>query len=106
MAINNIGEKTFVKDLSGSRYTDSIKKKASDLPRETAKSDTVSLSSDSRDMQVAMEAVDATGLGSAPDSAREEKVSKLRAMYLADQYKVEPEKIAEKLIGTHLSEVV
>lgn len=106
MAINNIGEKTFVKDLSGSKYTDSVRKKTSDIPKESSKSDTVSLSSDSRDMQVARDAVNSVGLDPAADPAREEKVSKLRAMYLADQYKVQPEKIAEKLIGTHLSEIV
>ena len=106
MAINNIGEKVFVKDLSGSKYSDGVRKKTSDAPKESSKTDTVSLSSDSRDMLVAREAVNAAELTPVADPAREEKVSKLRAMYLSDQYKVEPDKIAEKLIGTHLSEIV
>ena len=106
MAINNIGEKLFLKDLSGSKYPDGVRKKTSEIPKESSKRDTVSLSSDSRDMQIAREAVNAADLNPVADPVREEKVSKLRAMYLADQYKVEPEKIAEKLIGTHLSEIV
>jgi len=106
MAINNIGEKVFVKDLSGSKYPESVRKKTSDIPKESSKSDTVSLSSDSRDMQIARGAVNSAELNPAADPAREEKVTNLRAMYLADRYNVEPEKIAEKLIGTHLSEIV
>lgn len=106
MAINNIGEKIFIKDVSGTRYPEGIRKKTSDTSKEASKGDTVSLSSDSRDMQVARDAVNAQPAPPQTDPEREAKVSQLRSSYLAGNYRVEPEKVAEKLIGTHITEIV
>lgn len=107
MAINNIGERNFIKDLSGSRYTETARKKPSDAPRETTRDDTVSLSNGLKDMQIARDAVNAAEFNPAnSDSGREEKVSRLRAMYLSDQYHVNPDEVAAKLIGTHFREIV
>lgn len=106
MAINNIGEKIFLKDLSGAKYSDGVKKKNTETPKESSRVDTVSLSNDSKDMLVAREAVNAAELNTVPDPSREERVSELRSLYRNNQYEVKPDKIAEKLVGTHLSEVV
>lgn len=110
MAINNLGEKLFIKDVPGANYLEGIKKRTSDasqdVSKDTSRGDTVTLSSDSRGMNVAREAVMAAPPQPQPDQAREQKVSELRSLYLAGNYRVEPEKVAEKLIGTYITEIV
>ncbi len=67
---------------------------------EVRKSDTVSISGTSRDFQVAKEAA-----MSAPDN-RQEKVEELKKAINDGTYKVDADKIAEKMIGSIVQEII
>lgn len=117
MAVNNIGDKLFFKDVSGAKYSEGIRKRASDAYSDSARenaargSDTVSLSTDSRDMQVARNAVNAASMNTSDqdisnDQSRDQRIAGLKELYSSGRYIIEPEKIAEKLIGAHFNETV
>ena len=116
MAVNNIGDKLFFKDVSGTKYSEGIRKRTtdaySDSTKEASRSgDTVSLSNNSRDMQIARNALNAAPLNTDEQDlfagqTRDQRISNLREMYSSGQYLVEPEKIAAKLVGTHFNEIV
>ena len=67
---------------------------------ETKKGDTVSLSSASKELQLAKQAV-----ASAPEE-RSERVEELRQAVSEGTYEIDAEKIADKIIGTNISEFV
>lgn len=64
------------------------------------KDDKVSLSRTSKEMQLAKKAVT-----EAPD-IREDKVARLKQEIAEGQYDVNPDQIAEKLVGTIISDVI
>lgn len=68
--------------------------------KEVAKQDKVSLSDASKDMKLAKEAV-----ADAPD-IRAEKVDPIKQKLADGKYKVNADKVAEKMIGSHFSEFV
>jgi negative regulator of flagellin synthesis FlgM len=68
--------------------------------KEVAKQDKVSLSDASKDMKLVKEAV-----ASAPD-IRSEKVDPIKQEVASGKYKVNADKVAEKLIGSHVNDFV
>jgi len=67
---------------------------------EVPKQDKVSLSAASKDMKLAKEAVAST-----PD-IRSDKVDPIKQKVAQGNYKVNAEKVAEKMIGNHVSEFI
>ncbi|MFZ5569793.1 MAG: flagellar biosynthesis anti-sigma factor FlgM [Thermodesulfobacteriota bacterium] len=69
--------------------------------------DRVSLSTESKDMQTARQAVLASADNKEnADSNRAEKVAGLQQAVAEGRYQINPEKIAEKLIGSMVDELV
>lgn len=65
-----------------------------------SRDDKVSLSQASKEMQLAKSAV-----AESPD-VREERVAELKQAIAANQYSINPDKIAESIIGALISEVI
>lgn len=86
---NQYKKQTYVKETKNPEKGSAASKK-----RETKSKDTVSLSSGLKDLQLVKKAVDKT-----PD-VRSEKVSELRDKINSGTYKIDPEKIAEKMINS------
>ncbi len=101
--ITNISGKydqAYVKDTTDTQRTDSRKGAVEETRTDIPQNDRVSLSTTSKDYQIAQEAVANT-----PD-VRAEKVERIKQAVASGQYTVDAEKVAEKLIGTLVSEVV
>jgi negative regulator of flagellin synthesis FlgM len=86
--------------VTGSTETRRIEGHFSEEAGEVSKKDKVSLSKASKDMKLAKEAV-----ASAPD-IRLDKVEPIKAKVAYGNYSVNAEKVAEKMIGNHVSEFV
>ena len=86
---NQYKKQTYVKETKNPEKGSTASKQ-----RETKPKDTVSLSSGLKDLQLVKKAVDNT-----PD-VRSEKVSELRDKINSGTYKIDPEKIAGKMMNS------
>ena len=98
--INSKYDQAYLKEAADNRRADMKTPVAEDSKTDSAKGDKVSLSDASRDLALAQQAV-----ASEPD-VRAEKVAQIKQDIEAGQYKVNPEKVADKLIGDIISEVI
>lgn len=90
----------YVKEMTESKRLEQRETQAAEKTIDNAKGDTVSLSTASKDLQIAKAAVE-----SAPD-IRAEKVEELKTAINEGTYEVSPEKIAAKMVGSIISELV
>lgn len=98
--INNINSRAYVNGTTETQKVDDRENQAVEKSSELTQSDKVSLSKESKDIQLAKDAVAAE-----PD-IRAEKVDPIKQKVAEGTYEVNAEKVAEGLIGTHISEVV
>jgi len=94
---NKYDHNTFV---TGPTETRRVEEQNTEQANEVLKKDKVSLSKASKDMKIAEEAVAA-----APD-VRSDKVDPIKQKIAQGNYEINAEKVADKLIGTHVSELV
>ncbi|MBU0991141.1 MAG: flagellar biosynthesis anti-sigma factor FlgM [Proteobacteria bacterium] len=90
----------YVKEMTENKRLDQRETQAAEKKQETAKGDTVSLSTASKDLQTAKAAAE-----SAPE-IRAEKVEELRTAIKEGTYEVNPDKIADKMVGSIISDIV
>ena len=98
--INNINQRAYVSGTTETRKVDGREDQPVEKKVELTQSDKVSLSKESKDIQLAEEAVAAE-----PD-IRTEKVDPIKQKVAEGTYEVNAEKVAESLIGATISEVV
>lgn len=96
----NYDNQAYVKEMTDNKRTEPREAQAPEKKMETPKGDTVSLSAASRDLQIAKAAAQ-----SYPD-IRTEKVDALKTAILEGSYVIDPEKIAEKMTGTIISDLI
>lgn len=75
---------------------------SAEQPRDSGQ-DVVSLSSGSRDIQIAKQAVQTTDDG---EALRSRRVEELKLAVSEGSYKVNAEQVAEKMVGSIISEIV
>ncbi len=97
-------KQTYIDKASENKRTDTRKTRESDQKSEIPE-DSVSLSETSREMQIAKEEVTSTPDTSAQE-IREEKVEQLRQEVNEGKYQVNADQVAEKLIGSIISDYV
>lgn len=97
--ISNINQRAYVSGTTETRKVDGREDQPVEKKVELTQSDTVSLSKESKDIQLAEESVAAE-----PD-IRTEKVDPIKQKISEGTYEVNAEKVAENLIGTYISEV-
>ena len=105
MAINSIPEKidpsAYVKD-AGRRYANQSQPSGATVNRK----DTVSISSNSKELQLVRQAVGSDPQTDPANTAeRAQKVEALKNAYSNGQYSVNAKSVADKLIGAHISEL-
>jgi negative regulator of flagellin synthesis FlgM len=105
--MNNIGNitqkyehQTLLTEATDKRRIDALESRQSEAASDTTHTDRVSLSQASKEMQLAKNAV-----ADAPE-IREEKVMQLKQAIADGRYEINPEKIADKLVGTLISEII
>ena len=105
--MNNIGiisqkyeQQTYLDETADKQRISAQDNKPIEKSTDVVKDDKVSLSQTSKDMQLAKQAS-----ADAPD-IREDRVAQLKQDIADGQYEINPEKIAEKLVGTIISEVM
>ena len=90
---------TYVKDMTDPKKIELREPQSTGQGREIARGDTVSLSSASRDLQIAKAAA------SSYPEFRSEKVEALKAAINEGRYQINAEQIAEKMVGGNVSEL-
>jgi negative regulator of flagellin synthesis FlgM len=105
--MNNIGNitqkyehQTLLTETTDKRRVDTPEPRQTETGSDTAKNDKVSLSQASKEMQLVKNAV-----AEVPE-IRQEKVSLIKQDIADGRYELNPEKIADKLIGTLISEMI
>ena len=98
--ISNINPRAYVSGTTETQKVDGREDQPVEKNVELTQSDTVSLSKESKDIQLAEEA-----LAAEPD-IRTEKVDPIKQKVAEGTYEVNAEKVAGALIGTHISELV
>ena len=101
--ISNITDKygqTFLNETGDKQAVDSSAGPAAENKTDRVQNDKVSLSDASKDLQNAIQAVEST-----PD-IRQEKVNELKQAVESGRYQVDATKVAEKMIGSIISETV
>lgn len=101
--INNITDKygqAFLNETGDKQAVDGTAGPAAENKTDRVQDDKVSLSDESRDLQTATQAVEST-----PD-VRQEKVNELKQAVESGRYQVDATKVAEKMIGSIISETV
>jgi negative regulator of flagellin synthesis FlgM len=105
--MNNIGnitqkyeQQTLLSEAIDKRRVEPQETRQPEANSDAVRNDKVSLSQTSKEMQLAQNAV-----AEAPD-VREEKVALIKQAIADQRYEIDSEKIAEKLIGSLISEVV
>jgi negative regulator of flagellin synthesis FlgM len=95
-------DQTFLNETGESQRADSRKGAAEESKTDVAQSssDKVSLSGTSKDLKIAEEAITKT------EDVRQEKVDQIKQAVTSGQYTVNAEKVAEKMIGTLISDMV
>lgn len=101
-ATGNYEQQAYVKETVDAKKPEAPEAQQAEKHSEYRKGDTVSLSSTSKDIQLAKEAAAAAA---APEE-RSEKVETIKQSIAEGTYEVDAEKIAEKIIGTNISEIV
>lgn len=100
-ATGNYEQQSYVKEATDNKKPDNPESQQADrASSEARKSDTVSLSSASKELQLAKKAA-----ASAPEE-RSDRVEEIKQAIDEGTYEVDAEKIAEKIIGTNISEFV
>jgi negative regulator of flagellin synthesis FlgM len=105
--MNNIGNitqkyehQTLLTEATDKRRIDAQELRQSEAVSDTAHNDKVSLSQTSKELQLAKNSV-----AEAPE-IREEKVMQLKQAIADGRYEMNSEKIADKLVGTLISEII
>jgi negative regulator of flagellin synthesis FlgM len=93
-------QRTFLNETTDKRRSDPQELRQNENSSEVTREDKVSLSTKSKEMQLVKSAV-----ADAPD-VREQKVAQIKQAIADGQYKIDPKKIADKFIGSLISEVV
>ena len=98
--ISNIDQRSYVSGTTETQKVDGRESQPTGKNTDIVQSDKVSLSSKSKDINLAKEAAAAV-----PD-IRSDKVDPIKKQIAEGTYEVNAEKVAESLIKTHISEVV
>lgn len=105
--MNNIGNitqkyehQTLLSETTDKRRVDAPELRQTETGSDSVRNDKVSLSQASREMQLAKNAV-----AELPD-IRTEKVAQLKQAISDERYELNSEKIAEKLVGSLISEII
>lgn len=105
--MNNIGNitqkyehQTLLSETTDKRRLESQELRQTETSPDAARNDKVSLSQASKEMQLAKNAV-----AEIPE-VREEKVAEIKQAIADDRYELNSEKIAEKFVGTLISEII
>lgn len=96
----NFGRKAYAKEVENSPPPQEMTKTQAAEMKKEAPEDKVSLSSSARDMKIASEAVAA-----APE-VRQEKVYEIKSAVDNGTYQINAEKIADKMMGYNIDELV
>jgi negative regulator of flagellin synthesis FlgM len=96
----NYDNQAYVKEVTDNKRLESREAQSPEKKTETTRGDTVSLSAASRDLQIAKTAA------SASPEVRTEQVEAIKTAILEGRYQIDPEKIAEKMVGVHVSDLV
>ena len=99
----NIGKQTYTREIA-----DKKSQRVSDAPKNQGiREDTVSLSDDLKNIQLAKQSVQADGVDSTMQTLeREEKVQQLKQAVSEGSYVVNAEKVAEKIVGFSMDEYI
>jgi flagellar biosynthesis anti-sigma factor FlgM len=102
--INNVAgnyeKQAYISDTAENKRIDTRDEQAVEKNAEIKQGDTVSLSTVSKEMQLAKEAI------AASSDIREEKVAALKQSIEEEQYTVNADKVADSLVGVSISEIV
>jgi negative regulator of flagellin synthesis FlgM len=96
----NFGRQAYVKEVSNTPPPQDVAKSQPAENKKEMAEDKVSLSSSAKDMKIASEAVAA-----APD-VRQEKVYEIKAAVDNGNYQINAERIANKMLGYNIDEMV
>ena len=101
----NLGQQAYARELESTKPPEQTKAEApkAEAPKAEAPKaveDRVSLSANARDIQIAKNAVEAT------PEIREEAVQDLKKDVDAGTYKIDSDKIADKMVGSNIDELV
>lgn len=96
----NFGRQAYAKEVENAPPTQDVSKNQSAEPQKKIPEDKVSLSSSAKDMKIATEAVAA-----APE-VRQEKVTEIKTAVDNGTYQVNAEKIADKMVGYNIDELI
>lgn len=96
----NYDNQAYIKEMTDTKRPEPRETQTPEKKTETVKGDTVSLSAASRDLQIAKAATESY------TEIRMEKVEALKAAILEGSYEINPEKIAEKMTGTIISDLI
>lgn len=96
----NFGRQAYAKEVEKTPPPQEMTKTQAPEPKKEVPEDKVSLSSSARDMKVASEAVAAS-----PD-VRQEKVYEIKTAVDNGTYQVNAEKIADKMVGYNIDELI
>ena len=100
-ATGNYEQQSYVKETTENKKPEvQESQQQNERAAEVRKGDTVSLSSASKELQLAKQAA-----ASAPEE-KSDRVEELKQAITEGTYEVDAEKIAEKIIGTNISEFV
>lgn len=103
MKINSTGKydnPAYVKEMTETKRSESRETQSGDVKKDAAKGDTVKLSTVSKDIQTAIKAAT-----EAPE-VRSAEIDALKAAINEGRYEVNPDKIAEKMVHTMISDLV
>lgn len=96
----NFGRQAYAKEVENAPPPQDVSKNQSAEPQKKIPEDKVSLSSSAKDMKIASEAVAA-----APE-VRQEKVTEIKTAVDNGTYQVNAEKIADKMVGYNIDELI
>lgn len=96
----NIGQQAYAKEVESARPQEVQPGKAEQTEKKNVIEDKVSLSTDAKDMQVALNAIE-----EAPE-VREEVVQDIKKEVESGNYKIDSDKIADKIAGSNIDEIV
>ena len=97
----NVGQQAYIREIDATKSPDQLNTETQKTDSTSAPvEDKVSLSANARDIQVAKKAVEA-----APE-VREEVVQDVKKDVEAGTYQVDSEKIADKIVGSNIDELV
>ncbi len=96
----NPGQQAYVRELESAKPADVTTDETQKVEQKTAVEDKVSLSANARDINIAKNAVQA-----APE-IREEAVQDIKKQVDAGTYEIDSEKIADKIVGSNIDELV